>query len=116
MELCHIRAHIYKELQYLCLALRSDPIPEGLKRPGHYVLLIKTAELSLGRLFMINYELIESIPRKKDRHVSPAMCLLYLNHLQCLVPIAIQLKQCSGPENPVYTPKDYEYDWRQKKR
>ncbi len=34
------------------------------------------------------------------------MCLLYVNQSNILVPIAIQLDQTPGPDNPIFTPND----------
>lgn len=53
----------------------------------------------------------ESEDPDEKLEVAPAMILLYLNHQDHLVPIAIQLGQHPGPDCPIWTKKDSEDDW-----
>uniref|UniRef100_A0A4W5LEC6 Uncharacterized protein n=1 Tax=Hucho hucho TaxID=62062 RepID=A0A4W5LEC6_9TELE len=39
------------------------------------------------------------------------LCLLYMTPEDKLIPIAIQLKQDPGEDNPIFLPTDSEYDW-----
>uniref|UniRef100_A0A4W5QTF9 Lipoxygenase domain-containing protein n=1 Tax=Hucho hucho TaxID=62062 RepID=A0A4W5QTF9_9TELE len=39
------------------------------------------------------------------------LCLLYMTPEDKLIPIAIQLKQEPGDDNPIFLPTDSEYDW-----
>ena len=46
------------------------------------------------------------------RYIEPAMGLFYLRNSGDIVPIAIQLSQKPGENNPILTPlQDTEYDW-----
>lgn len=51
------------------------------------------------------------IPRNGPHFVSDSIAMLYVRASGQLVPIAIQLGQSPGPENPIWTPNDSEEDW-----
>ena len=49
---------------------------------------------------------------KDKRYIEPAMGLFYLRNNGDIVPIAIQLGQNPGKNNPIWTPLlDTEWDW-----
>ena len=94
-----------------------DSVKDQLTR-GHCL----EEELDQGRIYMVDYKILEGIPTgwkgmkesedPDDKlEVAPAMVLLYLNHLDHLFPIAIQLGQHPGPDCPIWTKKDSEDDW-----
>ncbi|KAM9728681.1 polyunsaturated fatty acid lipoxygenase ALOX15B isoform 1-T2 [Menidia menidia] len=72
------------------------------------------AELQKGNFYLLDYEILEGIPPNtvngKETFLSAPLCLLHLNG-QKLVPIAIQLQQEPGPQNPVFLPSDAAPDW-----
>ncbi|XP_069466661.1 polyunsaturated fatty acid 5-lipoxygenase-like isoform X2 [Ambystoma mexicanum] len=73
-------------------------------------------ELQHGNIFIVDYKLLDGIPANTlDAHtvqyVAAPMCLLYKNIEQEIVPIAIQIHQKPGPDNPVFLPSDSNYDW-----
>ena len=79
-------------------------------------------ELKEGKIYLIDYKILEGIPTgwkgmkesndpDEKLEVAPAMALLYLNHQDDLVPIAIQLGQRPGPNCPVWTKNDSKEDW-----
>ncbi|MEQ2209494.1 hypothetical protein XENOCAPTIV_030881, partial [Xenoophorus captivus] len=47
----------------------------------------------------------------KQTYLSAPLCLLHLNQQGQMVPIAIQLQQTPGPQNPVFLPSDSDCDW-----
>mmetsp|Transcript_2922 Transcript_2922/g.4439 ORF Transcript_2922/g.4439 Transcript_2922/m.4439 type:complete len:1085 (-) Transcript_2922:650-3904(-) len=98
----------------------SNETVKGLLRKGTSL----EQECASGRVFIIDHEILDPIARwnhktmgctgatsTDKRYVTAAMCLLYVNANERLVPIAIQLGQRPGPENPVFTPADSDTDW-----
>ena len=72
--------------------------------------------LQEGLIFIVDYKILEGVPTmdKPDdkRYINPAMGLFYLRKNDDMVPIAIQLGQQPGEDNPIWTPlKDTEWDW-----
>ncbi|KAL2090268.1 hypothetical protein ACEWY4_014956 [Coilia grayii] len=72
-------------------------------------------EMQRGNIFLVDYRRIAGLPAPvfdgKQQYITAPLCLLYKNPEDKLLPIAIQLKQEPGPENPVFLPSDSEYDW-----
>ncbi|XP_029029793.1 polyunsaturated fatty acid lipoxygenase ALOX15B isoform X2 [Betta splendens] len=72
-------------------------------------------ELQKGNLYLLDYEVLDGIPANvingKQSYLSAPLCLLHLNQQGQLVPIAIQLQQTPGPQNPVFLPSDSGCDW-----
>uniref|UniRef100_A0A8C4S5Y4 Arachidonate 12-lipoxygenase, 12R-type-like n=1 Tax=Erpetoichthys calabaricus TaxID=27687 RepID=A0A8C4S5Y4_ERPCA len=72
-------------------------------------------EIKKGNIFLVDYKLLDNVPPNVIDGVQqclPApLCLLYKDKQDQLLPIAIQLKQKSGPENPIFLPSDLKYDW-----
>ena len=71
-----------------------------------------------GRVYMVDYKILEGIPAfgeddpdAERRYTSASMGLFYVRNNGDLVPIAIQLHQEPSDTNPIWTPKDSEYDW-----
>ncbi|XP_036974766.1 polyunsaturated fatty acid lipoxygenase ALOX15B isoform X1 [Acanthopagrus latus] len=72
-------------------------------------------ELQKGNLYLLDYEVLDGIPANvvngKQTYLSAPLCLLHLNQQGQLLPIAIQLQQTPGPQNPVFLPSDAGCDW-----
>ncbi|XP_026213280.1 hydroperoxide isomerase ALOXE3 isoform X2 [Anabas testudineus] len=72
-------------------------------------------ELQKGNLYLLDYAVLDDIPTNmingKQSYMSAPLCLLHLNQQGQLVPIAIQLQQSPGPQNPVFLPSDSRCDW-----
>ncbi|XP_033743197.1 allene oxide synthase-lipoxygenase protein-like [Pecten maximus] len=63
------------------------------------------------RLFYIDYKMLEDIPCSGDRMICAPIGLFFVNKEKKLMPVAIQLKQNPGQDNPVFLPTDPEYVW-----
>ena len=54
---------------------------------------------------------MDGLPTREGQFCAAPICLLYVNGSDQLVPIAIQLKQVPGEDNPVFLPSDNWIDW-----
>ncbi|KAL3879827.1 hypothetical protein ACJMK2_032106 [Sinanodonta woodiana] len=63
------------------------------------------------RLFICDLKILDGITHKEGLHVCVPIALFLVNGNHELVPIAIQLYQQKGPNNPVFLPTDPEYTW-----
>ncbi|XP_037544112.1 polyunsaturated fatty acid lipoxygenase ALOX15B [Nematolebias whitei] len=92
------------------LAVTSDRLRPFL--PKHSSL---EEELQKGTVYLLDYEVLDGLPGNqingKQTYLSAPLCLLHLNQQDQLVPIAIQLQQTPGPQNPVFMPSDPGSDW-----
>ncbi|XP_038564779.1 polyunsaturated fatty acid lipoxygenase ALOX15B isoform X2 [Micropterus salmoides] len=72
-------------------------------------------ELEKGTMYLLDFEVLDGVPANvvngKQTYLSAPMCLLHLNQQGQLLPIAIQLQQTPGPQNPVFLPSDPGCDW-----
>ncbi|XP_078526977.1 hydroperoxide isomerase ALOXE3-like [Lissotriton helveticus] len=72
-------------------------------------------ELQKGNIFIADYEVLEGFPanviRGQQQYIAGPMCLLYKTPADDIIPIAIQIGQTPGPENPIFLPSDSELDW-----
>ncbi|KAK9537042.1 hypothetical protein VZT92_006780 [Zoarces viviparus] len=72
-------------------------------------------ELERGNIYLLDYEVLDGVPANvingKQTYLSAPLSLLHLNRQGQLVPIAIQLQQTPGPQNPVFLPSDPGCDW-----
>ncbi|XP_030426366.1 arachidonate 5-lipoxygenase isoform X2 [Gopherus evgoodei] len=73
-------------------------------------------EIKQGNIFLVDYELLDGIDANKTdpctlQYVAAPICLLYKNMENKIVPIAIQISQTPGPDNPIFLPSDDKYDW-----
>ncbi|XP_045426613.1 polyunsaturated fatty acid 5-lipoxygenase isoform X2 [Pipistrellus kuhlii] len=73
-------------------------------------------EVEQGNIFIVDFELLDGIDANKTdpctlQFLAAPICLLYKNLVNKMVPIAIQLNQVPGDENPIFFPSDSKYDW-----
>lgn len=67
--------------------------------------------LELKKIFKCDLHVLEGLECKDDRIVCAPIALFYLDKGKNLMPIAIQLMQQKGPDNPVFTPADPASTW-----
>ncbi|KAI2651224.1 Polyunsaturated fatty acid lipoxygenase ALOX15B [Labeo rohita] len=72
-------------------------------------------EMERGHVYLLDYEVLDQLPANtiNDKHsyLAAPLCLLHYNRQGELKPIAIQLQQAPGPQNPVFLPSDSAPDW-----
>lgn len=68
-----------------------------------------------GHVYIADYAILEDIPtihRDSDiRFLAGPVVLFYVREFGDLIPLAIQLGQTPGPDNPIWTPRDTPEDW-----
>uniref|UniRef100_A0A674A070 Hydroperoxide isomerase ALOXE3-like n=1 Tax=Salmo trutta TaxID=8032 RepID=A0A674A070_SALTR len=73
------------------------------------------AEIQKGNIFLVDYKRLHGVTANvihgKQHFLAAPLCLLYVTPEDKLIPIAIQLKQEPGEDNPIFLPTDSEYDW-----
>ncbi|KAL3883125.1 hypothetical protein ACJMK2_029418 [Sinanodonta woodiana] len=68
-------------------------------------------EMEAGHVYLLDYKVLQDVPRKIDRYLPNPLCMLYVRSNGTLVPIAIQLGQSPEEANLIWTPHDTELDW-----
>ncbi|XP_042566457.1 hydroperoxide isomerase ALOXE3-like [Clupea harengus] len=82
----------------------------GLGHSSQNVLMCKS-----GNIFLCDYSRLAEVPTNvinlRPQYIPAPFCLLFKNKEDKLVPIAIQLQQEPGENNPVFLPSDKEEAW-----
>ncbi|XP_077437580.1 polyunsaturated fatty acid 5-lipoxygenase-like [Vanacampus margaritifer] len=73
-------------------------------------------EVKAGNIYMVDYEMLDGVKAndtdlKTPQYMTAPICLLYKNAQDEILPIAIQLGQTPGEDNPIFLPTDSEHDW-----
>ncbi|CAG0890566.1 unnamed protein product [Cyprideis torosa] len=63
------------------------------------------------RLFIIDLEILQGIYRRPEAQLCAPLALFFRRESGYIYPVAIQLNQNPGPDNPVFTPSDPPYTW-----
>nr|XP_033504868.1 hydroperoxide isomerase ALOXE3-like isoform X1 [Epinephelus lanceolatus] len=91
------------------------PVTEEMVKPFLAEGTSLQKEMEKGNIFLYDQKKMDGIPPRAKNgeplHVTPGLCLLYLNQEDKLMPIAIQLQQQPSEQNPIFLPSDPETDW-----
>ncbi|XP_068423942.1 polyunsaturated fatty acid 5-lipoxygenase-like isoform X3 [Clinocottus analis] len=73
-------------------------------------------EIEAGNIYIVDYEVLDGIRSNCTdpctlQYLAPTICLLYKNTQNKILPIAIQLGQTPGKDQPIFLPTDDKYDW-----
>ncbi|KAL4640662.1 arachidonate 5-lipoxygenase [Arapaima gigas] len=73
-------------------------------------------EVKAGNIYIGDYAIMDGVtPNSTDpctlQYLAAPICLLYKNIQNKILPIAIQLGQTPGEDNPIFLPSDDKYDW-----
>ncbi|KAL5471056.1 hypothetical protein EMCRGX_G029132 [Ephydatia muelleri] len=68
-------------------------------------------EMKAGHIYICNLKVMDGITCQPGWYCAAPICLLYVNKKKQLIPIAIQLKQKPGSDNPIFYPTDNWADW-----
>ncbi|XP_068606654.1 arachidonate 12-lipoxygenase, 12R-type-like [Brachionichthys hirsutus] len=72
-------------------------------------------EMQKGNIFLCDYKRLDGLKANvingKKQHLMAPLVLLHKTPEDQLMPIAIQLKQIPGEDNPIFFPTDSKYDW-----
>ncbi|XP_078389979.1 arachidonate 12-lipoxygenase, 12S-type [Cetorhinus maximus] len=103
-----------------CLIRKCTEVPE--KFPVTNDMVYKSLggstleeEIKKGNIYIIDYKLLDRVPanviKGNQQYIAAPICLLYQDPGNRLMPIAIQLSQVPGPDNPIFLPSDRENAW-----
>ena len=96
---------MYCELAMLLINIYSN------KDYGLIEIRIFIASLQAGHIYICDLKIMDGLPTREGQYCAAPICLLYVNGSGQLVPIAIQLQQKPGKENPIFLPSDGWIDW-----
>ncbi|KAM3623573.1 uncharacterized protein V6R79_012816 [Siganus canaliculatus] len=72
-------------------------------------------EMTSGNIFLCDYKSLDGLKTNvingKKQYLAAPLVLLHKTPDDKMMPIAIQLKQTPGEDNPIFYPTDSEYDW-----
>uniref|UniRef100_UPI00398E5E8D arachidonate 12-lipoxygenase, 12S-type n=1 Tax=Pristiophorus japonicus TaxID=55135 RepID=UPI00398E5E8D len=72
-------------------------------------------EMEKGNIYIVDYKILDGVPgnviKGNQQYIAAPICLLYQDPENKLLPIAIQLGQVPGINNPIFLPSDPENAW-----
>ncbi|XP_078679810.1 allene oxide synthase-lipoxygenase protein-like isoform X2 [Branchiostoma floridae x Branchiostoma belcheri] len=91
------------------------PVPEEAVRRSMDVGKTLRQAVVAGNVYLADYAILDGVIANNVNNVpyftTSPLALFYVNSAGDFLPIAIQLYQAPGPENPIWTPSDSESDW-----
>ncbi|XP_060586275.1 allene oxide synthase-lipoxygenase protein-like [Ruditapes philippinarum] len=95
---------------HLCTKIPSKlPVNNEMLKP--FLEISLEDALTNKRIFIVDYEIMDGLPTKPGFTMTSPIALFYQQNDGTLIPIAIQLFQKPGVDNPVFLPSDPEYTW-----
>uniref|UniRef100_A0A3P9MDS7 Arachidonate 15-lipoxygenase type B n=1 Tax=Oryzias latipes TaxID=8090 RepID=A0A3P9MDS7_ORYLA len=97
-----------------CKTLPSKfPVPVDMNFSKSQLTL--RTEMMKGNIFLCDYNILDGVETNtingRKQFLAAPLVLLHKNEDDEMMPIAIQLKQKPGEDNPIFFPTDSEYDW-----
>uniref|UniRef100_A0A3P9L0K4 Lipoxygenase domain-containing protein n=1 Tax=Oryzias latipes TaxID=8090 RepID=A0A3P9L0K4_ORYLA len=97
-----------------CKTLPSKfPVPSNMIF-GKSWLTLRT-EMMKGNIYLSDYNILDGVETNtingRKQFLAAPLVLFHKNKYNEMMPIAIQLKQKPGRDNPIFFPTDSEYDW-----
>uniref|UniRef100_A0A3B3HHF6 Lipoxygenase domain-containing protein n=1 Tax=Oryzias latipes TaxID=8090 RepID=A0A3B3HHF6_ORYLA len=97
-----------------CKTLPSKfPVPSNMIF-GKSWLTLRT-EMKKGNIYLSDYNILDGVETNtingRKQFLAAPLVLFHKNKYNEMMPIAIQLKQKPGKDNPIFFPTDSEYDW-----
>ncbi|XP_059168642.1 allene oxide synthase-lipoxygenase protein-like isoform X2 [Physella acuta] len=86
------------------------PVTDELLKPLLEGLTIQEA-IDQKKLFMCDLQLLEDLPVRENFTLCSPMGLFFVDNKNQLRPVAIQLFQTPGPDNPIFTPLNPSLTW-----
>ncbi|XP_020504091.2 arachidonate 12-lipoxygenase, 12R-type [Labrus bergylta] len=101
------------------LIRRCSALPENFTVTDEMVFLrgggCLSGEIQKGNIYLCDYKQLDGVKPNtingKKQYLMAPLVLLHKTPDDKLMPIAIQLKQTPGEDNPIFFPTDSEYDW-----
>ncbi|XP_008314888.1 arachidonate 15-lipoxygenase B-like isoform X2 [Cynoglossus semilaevis] len=97
-----------------CTVLPDNfPVPDNVVLPQSKNSLRK--EMKKGNIYLCDYKNLKDVKANiingKQQYLTAPLVLLYKTPNDKLMPVAIQLNQEPGADNPIFYPNDSKYDW-----
>uniref|UniRef100_A0A3P9H7B1 Lipoxygenase domain-containing protein n=1 Tax=Oryzias latipes TaxID=8090 RepID=A0A3P9H7B1_ORYLA len=100
---------------------RITSLPENFPVPDNIVHAASQSDSLLlsfqqkGNIFLCDYKILDGVETNtindKKQYLAAPLVLLHQTEEGMMMPIAIQLKQKPGDDNPIFLPSDSELDW-----
>ncbi|XP_031417820.1 arachidonate 12-lipoxygenase, 12R-type-like [Clupea harengus] len=73
-------------------------------------------EMEKGNIFLCDYKMLHRLVGNevsdRQQYLTAPLVLLYCDSYDMMLPIAIQLRQNTGDDNPIFLPTDSKFDWQ----
>ncbi|XP_053170260.1 polyunsaturated fatty acid lipoxygenase ALOX15B-like [Scomber japonicus] len=94
---------------------RCEVLPENFPVTDSMVFPKLKDEMKKGNMFLCDYKLLDGVKtntiNNTQQYLAAPLVLLHRTPDDKLMPIAIQLKQKAGENNPIFLQTDSKYDW-----
>ncbi|XP_067106336.1 polyunsaturated fatty acid lipoxygenase ALOX15B-like [Osmerus mordax] len=91
------------------------PVTDAMVRASLHGASSLTDQIKKGNIYLVDYKQLDGVTANKingkQQYLTAPLVLLQRTPDDKLIPVAIQLKQKPGKDNPIFFPTDSEYDW-----